>query len=84
MVPHRYKKCLGTGSERLIKWQRPSKIHVSFRSAFPKRKLSTVDACQFGILLSMFDFFYFAAFMPEVLVFCLPRIVTVKKICIHL
>ena len=52
-----------------------SKIHVYFCGTFPKRKIYAVNTCQFCILCSVFNYFFIAAIMSEVVIFSLPRII---------
>ena len=82
----KYKNCIGKSSKRLIRWQRHLRSHVYFCGALPKRKIYTVRTCQFGILCSIFEvyllfFFFFTAFLPEVLVFSFSIIL--KNASIH-
>jgi len=77
----RCKKCTGKSSTRLIRWQRHlQRFMFLFAARFLNEKFMQSTHVNL-VFCAVWETFFIADFMPEVLVFSSPRII--KKICIH-
>ena len=64
----KYEKCTGKSSKRFIRWERYlRRFMFLFAVSFLSEKCMPVDTRQFSILRSLFNAFFIATFMPEVL-----------------